>query len=440
MAGSDAAAARRPRVVIVGGGFGGTHTAHALRSAPVDVLILDRTNHSLFHPLLYQVATAGLSADEIAIPIRTIFESQKNVEVQMAEVTGVDVGRCVVLAGTLEIPYDYLVVATGTRYNYFGHDDWESRAASLKTVADAARIRQRVLAAFEEAEHESDPSRREALLTFVLVGGGPTGVEMAGALAELSRRSLVREFRRIDTRTTRILLLEAGPRILAAFPQKLAEKARAHLEEIGVTVRLGAAVTSVDPDGVTVNGSEKIASTNVIWTAGVRGTPLGASLGAPLDRLGRVRVEPDLSISGHPEVFVVGDLMVLDHGGKPFSPGLAPVAIQQGEYVGRRIASLATGGKGDGPFRYRDKGNLATVGRGFAIAELPGIKASGMLAWLLWGGVHIAYLASLWNRFQVLATWLWDYFTYQRTVRVLTPDGLRSVDDARSETRPTASG
>jgi NADH dehydrogenase len=437
MAESSAASGRRPRVVIVGGGFGGTHAAHALRSAPVDVLILDRTNHSLFHPLLYQVATAGLSADEIAIPIRTIFESQKNVEVQMVEVTGVDVGRRVVLGGAREFPYDYLVVATGTRYNYFGHDDWEYRAASLKTVADAARIRQRVLAAFEEAEHENDSGRREALLTFVLVGGGPTGVEMAGALAELSRRSLVREFRRIDTRTTRILLLEAGPRILAAFPEKLAEKARAHLEEMGVTVRIGAAVTSVYPGGVTVNGSEKIAAANVIWTAGVRGTPLGATLGAPLDRLGRVRVEPDLSIPGHPEVFVVGDLMVVEQNGKPFSPGLAPVAIQQGEYVGRRIASLAAGGKGEGPFRYRDKGNLATVGRAFAIAELPGIKASGMLAWLLWGGVHIAYLASLWNRFQVLTTWLWDYFTYQRTVRVLTPDGLRSVDDARSGNRPT---
>src|SRR5262245_10173738 len=438
MAGSDAAPTRRPRVVIVGGGFGGTHAAHALRSAPVDVLILDRTNHSLFHPLLYQVATAGLSADEIAIPIRTIFESQKNVEVQMAEVTGVDVGRRVVLAGAREFHYDYLVVATGSRYNYFGHDEWEVRAASLKTVADAARIRQRVLAAFEEAERESDPARREPLLTFVLVGGGPTGVEMAGALAELSRRSLVREFRRIDTRTSRILLLEAGPTILAAFPEKLAQKARTHLEEMGVTVRVGAAVTSVDPGGVTVNGSERIAAANVIWTAGVRGTPLGASLGAPLDRLGRVRVEPDLSIPGHPEVFVVGDLMVLDQGGKPFSPGVAPVAIQEGEYVGRRIASIATGGKGDGPFRYRDKGNLATVGRAFAIAQLPRIKTSGMLAWLLWGLVHVAYLASLWSRIQVLTTWIWGYLTYERAVRVLTPDGLKSVDDGRTGARPSA--
>src|SRR5262245_15904140 len=244
---------RRPRVVIVGGGFGGTHAAHALRHAPVDVLILDRTNHSLFHPLLYQVATAGLSADEIAIPIRKMFESQPNVEVQMAEVTGIDVARRVVRAGEREFPYDFLVLASGSRYNYFGHEAWERTAFSLKTVADAARIRQRVLAAFEDAEHEADPTRREALLTFVLVGGGPTGVEMAGALAELARRSLVREFRRIDTRAARILLLEAGPRILAAFPEALAEKARAHLVSMGVTVRVGAAVTSVDPGGVTVN-------------------------------------------------------------------------------------------------------------------------------------------------------------------------------------------
>jgi NADH:ubiquinone reductase (H+-translocating) len=439
MARPDATALRRPRVVIVGGGFGGTHAAHALRHAPVDVLLLDRTNHSLFHPLLYQVATAGLSADEIAIPIRTLFESQENVEVRMAEATDVDVTRRVIQAGGREIPYDYLVLATGSRYNYFGHDDWERRAFSLKTVADAARIRQRVLAAFEEAEHETDPNRREALLTFVLVGGGPTGVEMAGSLAELARRSLVREFRRIDTRTSRILLLEAGPRILSAFPDALAGKARSHLADMGVEVRTGAAVTSVDPEGVTVNGSEKIAASNVIWTAGTRGSALGARLGAPLDRLGRVSVGPDLSIPAHPEVFVVGDLMVMERDGQPFSPGLAPVAMQQGRYVGRRIARAVSGLPEEGAFRFRNKGNLATVGRAFAIAELPpGIRTGGFLAWLLWGLVHVAYLASLWNRFQVLTTWLWGYLTYERTVRVLTPDGLRSVGEPPSGSDSTA--
>ena len=418
---------RRPHVVIVGGGFGGTHAAHALRHTPVRVTVIDRTNHSIFHPLLYQVATAALSSDEIALPIRTLLRRQQNAEVLMAEVTGVDLGQRIVQIGDRQLPYDYLILATGSQYTYFGHDDWAAHALSLKTIADAARIRRTILQAFEQAELETDPERIRSLLTFVLVGAGPTGVEMAGALAELARITLAPEYRHIDTRTARIILCEAGPRILPTFPEDLARKAHRELARKGVEVRTNAAVTSVDATGVVVGG-EYVASSNVIWTAGVVGTPLGRALGVPVDRHGRVQVQPDLSIPEHPEVFVIGDLMVMDQDGKPFAPGVASVAIQQGAYVGKLIARRVAGHAARGPFRYRNKGNLATIGRSFAIADLGRLKLSGLPAWLLWLMVHLYYLATLWDRVQVFATWAWAYVTYQRSVRLLSPASIRRTE------------
>ena len=420
---------RRPHVVIVGGGFGGTHAAHALRHAPVRVTVIDRTNHSVFHPLLYQVATAALSADEIAAPIRTLLRRQPNAEVLMAEVTGVDLAHRRVQIGAWHLAYDYLVLATGSRYNYFGHADWAAHAPSLKTLVDAARIRRKILQAYEQAELEPDRARIRALLTFVLVGGGPTGVEMAGALAELARMTLAPEYRHIDTRTSRIILFEAGPRILAAFPEQLARKAQQELVRKGVEVRTNAAVTAVDETGVEGAG-ERVPSSNVIWTAGVAGTPLGQALGVPVDRHGRVPVEPDLALRGHPEVFVIGDLMVVEQAGQPFSPGLAPVAMQQGTYVGQLIARRVTGQAAPRPFHYRNKGNLATIGRSFAIADLGWLRLSGGLGWLLWLTVHLYYLTNLWDRIQVFATWAWAYVTYERSVRVLSPVSLERAGRA----------
>jgi NADH dehydrogenase len=415
----------RPHVVIVGGGFGGTHAAHALRHAPVRLTVIDRTNHSVFHPLLYQVATAALSSDEIAVPIRNLLRRQPNAEVILAEVTGLDVARHLVQVGSHELAYDYLVLATGSEYNYFGHDAWADDAPSLKTITDARRIRSKIIQTFEQAEQETDPERIRALLTFVLVGGGPTGVEMAGALAELARCAIAPEYRHIDTRTARIILCEAGPRLLRTFPERLARKAQAELERKGVEIYTGATVSAVDRTGVLVDGTH-IPSANVIWTAGVKASPLGAQLGVPTDQLGRVKVLRDLSIPGHGEVFVVGDLMVLERDGQSFSPGLAPVAIQQGTYVGQRIAQEVAGQPDRRPFVYLNKGNLATIGRAFAIADLGWVRLSGLLGWLLWSGVHLVYLTKLWNRVQVFATWIWAYLTYERTVRVLTPDSFQS--------------
>jgi NADH dehydrogenase len=414
-----------PRVVVVGGGFGGTHAAHTLRNAPVRVTVIDRTNHSIFHPLLYQVASAGLSSDEIAVPIRFLLRRQRNSEVMMAEVTAVDVRQRRLWMSTRQLSYDYLILATGSHYSYFGHNDWPRFAPSLKTTADAVRIRRRILQAFEQAELEMDADTVSALLTFVLIGAGPTGVEMSGALSELARFALVHEYRHIDTLKTRIVLLEAGPRILPAFPAALARKAEEELERKGVEVRIDAAATAIDEEGVIVNGGERIRSHNVIWAAGVKGAALGQSLGVETDRMGRVKVLPDLSIPDHPEIFVIGDLMVIEQNGKSFSPGLAPVAVQQGQYVGRLIARRASAESEPGPFRYRDKGSLATIGRAFATADFGGrLKFSGRFAWVLWSTVHLFYLTSLWNRIQVFATWIWAYFTYQRGVRILTPDSL----------------
>jgi len=414
-----------PHVVIVGAGFGGTHAAHALRNAPVHVTVIDRTNHSLFHPLLYQVATAGLSSNEVAVPIRFLLRRQSNTEVMMAQVTAVDALKHIVWMGARALSYDCLIVATGSHYSYFGHDDWPRFAPSLKTAADAIRIRSKILHAFEQAELETDPDTISTLLTFVMIGAGPTGVEMSGALSELAHLALADEYRHIDTLKTRIVLLEAGPRILPAFPPLLASKAAKELERKGVEVRTGAAATAIDEDGVTINGSECIRSHNVIWAAGVKGTALGQSLGVETDQVGRVKVLPDLSIPDHPEIFVIGDLMVMERDGKPFSPGLAPVAMQQGDYVGGLIARRVSAKTDPEPFRYRDNGSLATIGRAFAIADFGGrLRFSGKSAWVLWSTIHILYLMSLWNRIQVVATWVWAYFTFHRGVRILTPDSL----------------
>lgn len=345
-----------PRVIIVGGGFGGTNGAHVLCHAPVRVSVIDRTNHSVFFPLLYQVATCGLSADEVSAPIRFLLRRQANAEVVMAEVTGFDLEARTIKMGATQLQYDYLIIATGAQYNYFGHDDWPRFAPSLKSVADAARIRHRILHAFERAELETDAELVRALLTFVLVGGGPTGVELAGALAELTRFTLRREYRHIDTRNTRILLLEVGARILSGFPDRLAKKALDELRRKGVEIITNAAVTAIDQTGVVVNHETRIGSRNVIWRAGVRATPIAAALGAETDQLGRVKVRPDLSVPGHPEVFVIGDLMVLERDGQLFSPGLATLAIQQGIYVGDLIARRVAGRKEPPAFRYRDKG------------------------------------------------------------------------------------
>lgn len=418
----------RPHVVIVGGGFGGLYAANALRKAPVRVTVIDRTNHSVFFPLLYQVATGGLSADEIAAPIRGLLRRQRNVEVLMTEVTGVDVAGRQVQTGAGALPYDYLVLATGVRYNYFGHLEWQRYAPSLKSIADASAIRRRTLAAFERAELADDPAEIDALLTFVLVGGGPTGVEMAGALAELARTGLADEFDSIDPRRTRILLVESGPRLLATFPEHLGLAAQQALERIGVEVRTGARVTDVSAEGVRI-GDEPIASRNVIWTAGVVATPVAEWLGAEADRLGRVKVTPNLSVPAHPEIFVVGDVASVEQNGRQL-PGVAQVAIQAGQYVGKRIHRMVLGGSPAAPFHYRDPGNMATVGRAFAVADFGRVTTSGFLTWLLWLLIHVYYLSGLRNQLQVLMQWTWAYFTYERNVRVLSPEpdvaGLRA--------------
>jgi NADH:ubiquinone reductase (H+-translocating) len=408
----------RPKVVIVGGGFGGLSAARALWGAPVDITIIDRTNHHLFQPLLYQVATAALSPADIAAPIRNIARGRANVDVMMAEVTGVDtVTQCVQTTGP-DLPYDYLVLATGAKYNYFGHPEWEPSAPSLKTIPDATAIRGRVLLAFEAADLETDPARRRALLTFALVGAGPTGVEMAGSIAELAHWALSREFRHIDPGSARILLLEAGDRILDSFAEPLASSALKALERKGVEVLLGSRVESVDELGIVVKG-ERIDCSTVIWTAGIVATPVAKWLGAGGDRIGRVMVGPDLSVPGRPNVFVIGDAAHVEHNGKPL-PGVAPVAMQQGKFVAQAIRASLRGRPASAEFRYLEKGNLATVGRGFAVVEYRGLKLSGVLAWYAWVAIHIWYLIGFRNRFVVMFQWAWAYFTYQRGARLIT--------------------
>jgi NADH dehydrogenase len=403
----------------VGGGFAGLYAARGLASAPVRVTVVDRENHHLFQPMLYQVATAGLAESDIASPIRSILRHQRNVEVLLGEVVSIDTSaRTLGLADRSSLNYDYLILATGARHSYFGHDDWETIAPGLKDLEDAEEIRRRVLLGFERAEREADPVKRHAHLTFVVIGGGPTGVEVAGALAEIRRYALRRDFRHIDPREATVMLLEGGPRILSTYPPSLSEKAKAQLRRLGVEVRESTMVTDVRPGAVSAAGWT-IPTQTVVWAAGNIASPLTRSLGVPLDSQGRVLVEPDCSIPGHPEVFVLGDAAAFRHSGKGTLPGICPVAIQMGKYTARTIRAEAAG-KARVPFVYRDKGQLAVIGRGRAVADIGRVRYSGMLAWLVWVFVHIFFLIGFRNRVIVLFEWAWAYFTYQRGARLIT--------------------
>ncbi|HZB25718.1 MAG TPA: NAD(P)/FAD-dependent oxidoreductase [Vicinamibacterales bacterium] len=406
------------RVVLIGGGFGGLYAARALKRMPVDVTVVDRRNHHLFQPLLYQVAMAALSPGDIASPIRWILRRQRNAEVLLADARAVDTARKRVVLADGELAYDFLIVASGATHAYFGHDEWQPIAPGLKTLDDALEMRRRVLLAFERAEREPDLLRRRAMLTFVLIGGGPTGVELAGALAEIARHSLTRDFRHIDTGSARIVLVEAGPSLLSAFPSHLRDAARRDLAELGVEVLTGAAVTEVVPGSVRV-GERVIEADTVLWAAGVAASPLGRTIGAPLDRAGRVRVQPDLTVPGHPEVFVIGDLASLDGpDGKPL-PGVAQVAIQMGKHAARNI-DRALQRQPYRPFVYKNLGNMATIGRASAVADFETFTMQGLTAWLAWLFVHILNLIGFRNRLVVLVQWAWAYMTYQRGIRLIT--------------------
>ena len=410
--------ALRPRIIIVGAGFGGLAAAKALAGSDFDVTVIDRHNYHLFQPLLYQVATAGLSPSDIASPIRSILSHAQNIGVVLADVTGIDADRRDVIAEDRHFPYDTLILATGARHAYFGRDEWAPHAPGLKRIDDATFLRQRILVAFEKAESETSEERRQALLTFVVVGGGPTGVEMAGAIAELAKKALARDFRRIDPKGTRIILVEAADRLLTPFHPNLSQAARRSLEKLGVEVKLGAPVSGLDRNGVTVAG-ERIPARTIVWAAGVAASPAGEWLGAATDRAGRVKVAPDLSVPGHPEIFVIGDTaLVTDADGKPL-PGIAPVAKQQGTYVARLIRARREG-RGLPAFRYRDFGILATIGRSHAVAQFGRLRVSGLAAWLLWSFAHVYFLIGFRNRLSVALTWGWSYLTFQRGTRLIT--------------------
>jgi NADH dehydrogenase len=406
----------RKRVVVVGGGFGGLWAVRALRSAPVDITLIDRSNHHLFQPLLYQVATAGLAAPSIAAPLRHILRRQSNVTVLMRTVEAIDLAAHRLQVGDETLEYDFLVVATGATHAYFGHDDWMSHAAGLKTLDDALTIRARILTAFERAEAEVDPRRRDAWLTFAIIGAGPTGVELAGTLAEIARHTLAPEFRRSDPRLARVLLIEAGSRVLSTFAPDLSAKAAAQLSRLGVTVRTDRPVTALGSDFVEL-GDERVATQTILWAAGVAASPLGRTLGAPLDKSGRVIVQPDLSLPTRPEVFVVGDLAAIACGGRTV-PGIATAAKQMGTFAAKCIlADIAT--RPRNAFRYRDYGALATIGRRAAVVDMPGLKLSGTLAWCFWLAAHIYFLIGFRNRLAVLLDWAWAYFTYDRSARII---------------------
>jgi len=413
-----------PRIVIVGGGFGGLAAAKALAHAPAEVVLIDRQNHHLFQPLLYQVATAALSPADIAWPIRRILRHQSNAQVLMAEVTGIDIERKQVLTGTRAEPYDYLVLASGATHAYFGHDDWAPHAPGLKQIIDATDIRHRILMAFERAEKESDPSVREKLLTFVLVGGGPTGVEMAGAISELTRKALAADFRRIDPRKTRVVLIEAGQQLLPSFPEPLSGYAKQALENLGVEVRVGAPVTHCGVDGVRL-GDERIDAMTIIWAAGVAASPVADWLRVTKDRVGRVVVGPRLEVGDRDGVFVIGDAALVENPQGHALPGIAPVAKQQGVYVGKLIAARIQGKPDPKPFHYRNAGLLATIGRHTAIVDMGMLRIRGRLAWWFWGLVHIYFLINLRSRLTVAIQWLWSYLTFDRGARLITGDRQR---------------
>jgi NADH dehydrogenase len=412
----------RPHIVIVGAGFGGLAAAHGLAGAAVDVTLIDRRNYHLFQPLLYQVATAGLSPAQIASPIRAILRRAANVRVVLGKVSGIDKERRLVTLDQGTITYDHLVLATGARHSYFGRDDWESAAPGLKKIDDAIGIRRRLLTAFEEAEAASSPELRRRLLTFVVIGGGPTGVEMAGAIAELAHVALRRDFRAIDPADARIVLVEAGQRLLPTFPAMLGNAACDALQQLGVEVRLGTAVTQCDSEGVTI-GEERLAANTIVWGAGVMASAAAHWLGVAKDRVGRVVVAPDLTVPDHPEISCIGDTAcAVDGAGKPL-PGLAPVAKQQGAYVASRLRSVLSGKVAPRPFRYRSFGTMATIGRRAAVADLGWVKLDGTLAWLLWSAVHVSFLIGFRNRLVVMLDWLWSYFTFQSGARLITGPG-----------------
>lgn len=409
---------KRPRVVILGAGFAGLRVALDLRRAPVDIVVVDRQNHHLFQPLLYQVATAGLASPDIAAPIRRILRRNANTRVLYGDVDRIEPDRRLVHVDGESLPYDILVVATGATHSYFGNDAWAQFAPGLKTLRDAQEIRRRVLLAFEAAERTSDPAEQNAWLRFVIVGAGPTGVELAGALAELSRKIVPRDFRNFDSQSSEVILIEGAPRVLTAYPESLSNSARSQLESLGVVVRTDAKVTDIDEDGVTIGGDERLAAKTTLWAAGVQASPLLAAFDAPLDRAGRLHVNDDLTIPGHSDVFVLGDAAHLECDGKPV-PGVAPAAIQMGSYAARAIRARLRGDS-PAPFRYRDKGSMATIGRAAAVAELGRLRLSGFPAWLAWLFVHLIFLVGFRSRLVVLINWAWAYIGYRPAARVLT--------------------
>lgn len=409
----------RRRVVVVGAGFGGIEAARALAASDVDVVVIDRNNHHLFQPLLYQVATAELSPADIAWPIRWILRGQDNATIMMAEVRGVDADARIVRTTAGDVPYDHLILATGAAHAYFGHDEWAQAAPGLKRVEDATGIRRRLLSAFELAEVTTDHDRRAALMTFVVVGGGPTGVEMAGAIAELARRTLARDFRHSDPAKARVILIEAGPRVLGNFPEDLSAVARRSLERLDVEIRLEAEVTMCDRNGVDI-GDERIEAATIIWAAGVAASPAAGWIGAEHDRAGRIHVADDLSVPGRPEIFAIGDTAAVRWQGDRLVPGIAPAAKQMGGYVGRRIADRIAGRDDAGPFAYRHQGDLATIGRGAAIVALRRLHLTGFVGWVFWSIAHVYFMVGIKNRFAVALEWLWSYVTSQRGARLIT--------------------
>jgi NADH dehydrogenase len=418
---SSNVALKRPRVVIIGAGFGGLSAAKSLAKAPFDIALIDRYNYHMFQPLLYQVATAELSPADIAFPIRTVFRRERNVSVMLANVSAIDAERNEVIAESNRIPFDYLIVATGARQAYFGHKEWAQHAPGLKTIGDAVYLRNRILLAFEKAETEPDPDERRRLLNFVVVGGGATGVELTGAIAELAKRTLAADFRTIDPSSARIALVEAAPRLLRQFDESLSRSAQRALERLGAEVRLRTTVTGCDEAGISM-GSERIESKTIMWSAGVEASPAGRWLGAETDRAGRVKVEPDLSLPGRPHIFVLGDTaLVTGVGGEPL-PGVAPVAKQQGAYVARVIAARA-GGRPVAPFQYRDFGMLATIGRSHAVAQLGRVKLSGLPAWVLWCFAHIFFLIGFRSRLFVMLNWAWNFLSSRRGARLIIAMG-----------------
>jgi NADH dehydrogenase len=422
------AAPARPRVVIIGGGFGGLSAARAFRDAPVDVLLIDRRNHHVFQPLLYQVATAALSPGDIASPIRWILRRQPNVTVWLADAIAIDPARKIVHLTDGDTSYDYLIVSAGSTHAYFGHENWRPHAPGLKTLEDALAIRRRVLLAFEQAERTTDRAVQRRLLTFIVVGGGPTGVELAGALAEISRHALANDFRAIDPESARIILIEGGPDLLPSYPDRLSAFARRALERLGVSVWTGSPVSEIDEGRVQV-GTETIEAGTILWAAGVLASPLGASLGVPTDRVGRVIVQEDLTIPGHADVFVVGDLAVFTTRSGRVLPGVAQVAMQQAAHAARNIRR-AVAGEPYEPFAYRNLGDMATIGRNSAIGDFGWMRVKGYVAWLLWLFVHIFQLIGFRNRLSVMTQWAFSYMTYQRSVRLITGDQTWRADQS----------